>query len=375
MALKTIRIKRGLETDRTSYTPYEGELIYVTDTKKIFVGDGLTPGGVPTGSDDSKLAIASNLSDVASKPAARGNLNVPILGAVVCVYTTNVASLSGAPAASDGVTPVNGETVLLVGQTTASQNGLWIVNTSGAWSRPLDFATGSTVRSRTVQVAAGSQFANSFWALPATSTITIDTTDQLWSLIARPSGMFPKIPASSGNWYGGLGQQAAAQTGMVANGTFQSHPVWLAKGVLDRIAVSTSVAAVSTWRLGIYKQNPYALTDDAAGIEPLLDAGTVNMNATAGVQAITISQAIEEGIYWLAALVDSYTAQPTYHTWNYGSHTQPQIFGLPLDMSSLSRFRVGKTYGSTFPTGSMPTFPASSISWAGVVPRIAVRYA
>jgi hypothetical protein len=42
MALK---LRRGTEANRTDITPAVGELIYVTDTQKIYVGDGSTPGG------------------------------------------------------------------------------------------------------------------------------------------------------------------------------------------------------------------------------------------------------------------------------------------------------------------------------------------
>ena len=38
-------LRRGLEADRLSFTPEEGELIYVTDTKLVYIGDGVTPGG------------------------------------------------------------------------------------------------------------------------------------------------------------------------------------------------------------------------------------------------------------------------------------------------------------------------------------------
>lgn len=41
----SLLLRRGLETDRLSFTPEEGELIYVTDTKLIYVGDGVTAGG------------------------------------------------------------------------------------------------------------------------------------------------------------------------------------------------------------------------------------------------------------------------------------------------------------------------------------------
>ena len=69
MALK---LRRGTEANRTSITPAEGEIIYVTDTKKLYVGDGTTPGGVLqggsgagslTGITDTATASVLSLSD------------------------------------------------------------------------------------------------------------------------------------------------------------------------------------------------------------------------------------------------------------------------------------------------------------------------
>jgi hypothetical protein len=57
-------------------------------------------------------------------------------GAVVAVATSNQASLSGTAVTIDGVAlNAVGMRVLLTGQTTASQNGPWIVQ-AGAWIRP-----------------------------------------------------------------------------------------------------------------------------------------------------------------------------------------------------------------------------------------------
>lgn len=40
-----LQVRRGLSTDRTSITPVAGELLYTTDTKNLYVGDGSTAGG------------------------------------------------------------------------------------------------------------------------------------------------------------------------------------------------------------------------------------------------------------------------------------------------------------------------------------------
>ena len=41
-----LRLRRGTDTERQLITPLEGELIYVTDTKELYAGDGSTVGGI-----------------------------------------------------------------------------------------------------------------------------------------------------------------------------------------------------------------------------------------------------------------------------------------------------------------------------------------
>ena len=43
------KVKRGLETNRLGETPAEGELLYTTDEKKLYIGDGSTAGGISVG--------------------------------------------------------------------------------------------------------------------------------------------------------------------------------------------------------------------------------------------------------------------------------------------------------------------------------------
>ena len=60
-----IRVKTGLESNRLAYTPSLGELLVTTDTRKIYAGDGATPGGVGIGA--SCELVADETAMLASK--------------------------------------------------------------------------------------------------------------------------------------------------------------------------------------------------------------------------------------------------------------------------------------------------------------------
>ena len=42
-----LRLRRGTDAERLAITPVAGELVYTTDTKRVYVGDGSTVGGLP----------------------------------------------------------------------------------------------------------------------------------------------------------------------------------------------------------------------------------------------------------------------------------------------------------------------------------------
>jgi len=41
-----VKLRTGVEANRTSIIPLLGEPIYTTDTKMLYIGDGITPGGI-----------------------------------------------------------------------------------------------------------------------------------------------------------------------------------------------------------------------------------------------------------------------------------------------------------------------------------------
>jgi hypothetical protein len=62
MALK---LRRGTNSGRTAITPAEGEPIYTTDTKELYVGDGSTAGGIKitggvTDGDKGDITVSSS---------------------------------------------------------------------------------------------------------------------------------------------------------------------------------------------------------------------------------------------------------------------------------------------------------------------------
>jgi phage-related tail fiber protein len=93
---------------------------------------------------------------------------------VRCASTSNV-TLSGLQTI-DGIALNDGDRVLLTGQSTASQNGIWVAST-GNWTRPKDFDGAlDCVRGTLVFVQVGSVNARSLWQVDTPDPITIDLT-------------------------------------------------------------------------------------------------------------------------------------------------------------------------------------------------------
>lgn len=71
-----LQIRRGTNAERQSIIPLQGELIFTTDTKKLFIGDGTTTGGidVDTGSGGGGATDLNGLSDVVLTSPSNGQV-------------------------------------------------------------------------------------------------------------------------------------------------------------------------------------------------------------------------------------------------------------------------------------------------------------
>lgn len=141
--------------------------------------------------------------------------------------TSNVASLSTSTTTLDGtVTLRAGDTVFLMGQTAASQNGLWQVPASGSWTRPSyiqDLVPPVKLRSVFITIKSGATLAGQSFLLhhltpvsaaaistnitPLSGNTTVDSTsprpgDRVLLLAQTTGGNGVwEVPANGGNWF------------------------------------------------------------------------------------------------------------------------------------------------------------------------------
>ena len=182
-------------------------------------------------------------------------------------------------------------------------------------------------------------------------------------------------PRVTGEWYSTRGPVATAVLGgtNATTGRIQCIPVYLHAGTIDRIGVyTTSAGSGTTWRLGIYPSGTDGLPDGQAR---LIDAGTVDMGATAGLLAITISQSIATaGLYWLVCLSDAYSANPTVYAWNAQSMPIQELEGMPTSFASNPERSGWMRTATGVTTGSIPS-TCPTLAWGNSAPKIAVRAA
>ena len=108
--------------------------------------------------------------------------NIDYKQAVRVVTLTNITLAGSAPSTVDGITLVANDRVLVTGQTTGSQNGLYYVSTlgtgsNGTWTRSSDGnVTGEILAGLIVMVTEGTTYADTQWKLTTDDPITIGTT-------------------------------------------------------------------------------------------------------------------------------------------------------------------------------------------------------
>jgi len=117
-----------------------------------------------------------------TKPRAAQIFNLDYKQSTRVVTATNINLSGGAPSVVDSVNLVKGDRILVTGQTTGSQNGLYLVTTlgsgaNGTWDRTSDGnENGEIEAGMIVMVTEGAIYADTQWKLITDDPITINTT-------------------------------------------------------------------------------------------------------------------------------------------------------------------------------------------------------
>jgi hypothetical protein len=121
-----------------------------------------------------------------TKPRAAQISDIDYKQAVRVVTVANITLAGGAPSLVDGVSLAKNDRVLVTGQGTASQNGIYLVATlgsgsNGTWTRTLDTdVTGELLSGTIVMVTEGNIYADTQWKLITNDPIVIGTTPLSW---------------------------------------------------------------------------------------------------------------------------------------------------------------------------------------------------
>ncbi|MEY3400803.1 MAG: hypothetical protein RLZZ86_406 [Cyanobacteriota bacterium] len=137
---------------------------------------------VPTGATNaaSKSYVDNLLTGMDWKESVRAASTANVTATYVATGGTSArGQFTAAPNTLDGVTLVAGNRILLKNQTTAAQNGIWVVTTAGTgvngvWDRAADFDSDAEVTANAAMfVAEGTTNADSAWVLTTNDPITI----------------------------------------------------------------------------------------------------------------------------------------------------------------------------------------------------------
>ena len=137
----SLRIRRGTDAQRQQITPDEGEIIFTTDTQKMYIGDGITQGGINIGQTLAGTglvfdAISQTLQATGSGSGGSGLTSVsadlnPALGGNLNLNSHNITGTGNI--STSGTLSVNGLGADLV-LNNYSITGTGNINTNGTLS-------------------------------------------------------------------------------------------------------------------------------------------------------------------------------------------------------------------------------------------------
>ena len=203
------------------------QMLNIGSTANDGTGDTLRAGGNKINDNFSELyAIAAGLgtasaltSDTDATLAANSNTRVATQAAVKAYVDAKVAGLSWKQAVRaattaagtlasdfengdtlDGVTLATGDRILLKNQSSASENGIYVVAASGAPTRATDADAGAELVNASIYVSEGTANADTQWTCTTNAPITLGSTSLAFAQLTSGGGV---SFASAADYQGG----------------------------------------------------------------------------------------------------------------------------------------------------------------------------
>lgn len=254
---------------------------------------------VPTTSTPSDAAAAGSVNFAARRDHVHGREADQGKTPVRAVSTTNL-TLSGTQTV-DGVSLIAGDRILVAGQTTAANNGIYVV-AAGAWARSADADTSAETPSGIyIGVTEGTVAADTMWMLTTNDPITLNTTSLAFAPIGQGgtpanSAVGDAAAAGSSNYWArqnhvhgresfggapatteGVGTAAAAGAAATPSRSDHVHPMAAAGAPAASAPGNAQVTGVAT---------TFAASDHVHGREsfaaPTIALGTAGAAGAAG---------------------------------------------------------------------------------------------
>lgn len=160
----------------------------------------------------------------------------------------------------DGVTLATNDRILIKNQSTASENGIYTVNVSGAPTRATDADTGAEMVNATVFVSEGTTLADTQWTCSTNAPITIGSTSLSFVQLTSGGG------ASWGSITGTLSSQTDLQAALDLKQGRSPNVQSVASSATVTPTFSNDMVKITAQATGLTLANPTGTAIDGLGI-------------------------------------------------------------------------------------------------------------
>ena len=202
---------------------------------------GKTDGWLYSTANDNELSAAASGILVTRGYVDAKSQGLQIKDSVHCATTVNI-DLSGTETIDGESVGVGGERVLVKNQTATEDNGIYIANSGGAWTRATDLDSSAEAENAFTFVNYGTTQEDTSWVTSFSDGDTIGTSPMLWAQFSA-AGTYVADESSLtriGNEFS-IKSDWVGQTSITTLGTITTG-VWSGTAILD-----AKISSASTW--------------------------------------------------------------------------------------------------------------------------------